>query len=1238
MKALVDSFSGQSVGRALLWGCLALLVASGVRAQTLEPDFADALVMGGWNAPVGATWDANGRMYVWEKGGRVWIVQDGVRLPNPLVDISDEVGDWRDHGMLGFTLDPDFLTNGRIYMMYLVDRHHLRFAGTPDYNPATNEYFGATIMRITRYTAVGPAYTSIDPASRFVLLGETASTGVPNLHESHSQGMLVFGDDGTLLAATGDGASYSSTDVGSAGETYWATALAEGIIRPEENVGAFRSQMVNSLNGKVLRLDPNTGDGVSSNPWYDGAAPRAPRSRVWALGLRNPYRMQLRPGSGSSDPAEGRPGTLYIGDVGWTAWEEFNVCFEGGMNFGWPLFEGMDPRDSYSAAGTVNLDAPNPLFDGVSCTQRFFRFSDLLKQDTPIHLNAHPNPCNASVQIPNTIPKHFHSRAAIDYSHGNLSRTPGFDGPTAVSFALDAPDSPVPGPRFGGFAAIGGPWMDGANMPVGYQGSVFMGDFASGWIRRFRFDEQDQPISVHDFASGLGQITWIGAGPDGCVWYIRWNSQELRRVCYTLAVDLPPVAVAGQSIEYGPSPLAVQFTGSGSSDPEGLPLTYLWDLGDGQTSNDPDPQHVYTAPSSAPVTYTVTLTVTDQGGQAVTTQLLVSLNNTPPDVQITSFEDGGFYPVGVDTVYTLEAAVTDAEHGPGELTYAWRTALFHNTHNHPEPADFNPVTSTLISGVGCDGEYYAYRIELTVTDAGGLSTTVAHWLHPRCQAIAPTAIINASSLFGQGPLVVDLDGTDSYDPGVIVSYLWDFGDGTFSTSPTPNKTFTEVGDHFVTLTVTDDDGLIGQATRVMTVYDLSPPLCVGATGSITREFYANIPGISVADLVNSPNYPGSPAQVNHPTTFQGPSNFANNYGTRFRGYIVAPETGTYVFTLTSDDNGVMMLSPNAEPQFKETLCIVPGWTDPGQFDKYPSQTSRSVQLVAGVHYYVEVLHKEGSGGDHVALWWQTPSNATRTVVPGSALARWQDCGPSVRVRAYLQGAWDAGLNMMRDDLRAQSLVPLVEPHTDAGFLHAGGGGGETVGADRLAITGKNAVVDWVLLEVRSASVPGTLVATRSLLLERDGDLVDPVGRTRIFLNVAPGEYRIALRHRNHLGVLASALVTLGPDMALIDLTLPGTGTHGNEARATLSNGRMALWAGNAVRDAFIKYTGTGNDRDVILSTIGGQVPTLTVPGYLPADVNMDGVVKYTGTNNDRDVILINIGGVVPTAVREEQMP
>ena len=83
---------------------------------------------------------------------------------------------------------------------------------------------------------------------------------------------------------------------------------------------------------------------------------------------------------------------------------------------------------------------------------------------------------------------------------------------------------------------------------------------------------------------------------------------------------------------------------------------------------------------------------------------------------------------------------------------------------------------------------------------------------------------------------------------------------------------------------------------------------------------------------------------------------------------------------------------------------------------------------------------------------------------------------------------------------------------------------------------------------------------------------------------------------------------------------------------------QAMWAGNARRDTDLKYTGSNNDRDPILSAIGGSVPTSTTTGYLLSDVNMDGTVKYVGSENDRDPILSNVGGTVPTSVLGEQLP
>lgn len=243
---------------------------------------------------------------------------------------------------------------------------------------------------------------------------------------------------------------------------------------------------------------------------------------------------------------------------------------------------------------------------------------------------------------------------------------------------------------------------------------------------------------------------------------------------------------------------------------------------------------------------------------------------------------------------------------------------------------------------------------------------------------------------------------------------------------------------------------------------------------------------------------------------------------------------------------------------------------------------------------------------------------------------------AVRPQVWLQGPYSFADGRMRDDLRAQSLIPNTEPYTALGFAHVNGGGEQLVGGV-LAVTGADAIVDWVLVEARSTTSPYAVVATRSALLQRDGDIVGTDGTSPVLLQTTPGNYRIAIRHRNHLGAMTGANVALSAVAATVDLRSAATSTWGTEARRT-DQGVLMLWAGNAIPDNTLKYTGAANDRDPILNVIGGVVPTGTVVGYYLEDTNLSGLVKYTGESNDRDPILQNIGGVVPTAVRMQQLP
>lgn len=244
--------------------------------------------------------------------------------------------------------------------------------------------------------------------------------------------------------------------------------------------------------------------------------------------------------------------------------------------------------------------------------------------------------------------------------------------------------------------------------------------------------------------------------------------------------------------------------------------------------------------------------------------------------------------------------------------------------------------------------------------------------------------------------------------------------------------------------------------------------------------------------------------------------------------------------------------------------------------------------------------------------------------------------PVVRVapKVFLEGPYNGA--DMDDDLRAGNHIPLTEPYTSMGYSFVDGGG-ESVAASVFTTTGNNAIVDWMVLELRDKNNSSTVLASRAVLLQRDGDVVDLDGVSEVALSIGDDDYYLALRHRNHLGVMSLNTLSLDNSSTIIDFTTPGTATYGTEAQKNIA-GTMCMWMGNAFFDEQLKYTGSNNDRDVILVEIGGTVATATATGYLPADCTMDGEAKYTGANNDRDPILVNIGGTVATAVREEQLP
>ncbi|MBL7963542.1 MAG: hypothetical protein JNM31_06825 [Flavobacteriales bacterium] len=243
-------------------------------------------------------------------------------------------------------------------------------------------------------------------------------------------------------------------------------------------------------------------------------------------------------------------------------------------------------------------------------------------------------------------------------------------------------------------------------------------------------------------------------------------------------------------------------------------------------------------------------------------------------------------------------------------------------------------------------------------------------------------------------------------------------------------------------------------------------------------------------------------------------------------------------------------------------------------------------------------------------------------------------GTFVGLKAFLQGAYRTATGEMVDSLRVRGFLPLAEPYTAMGWPVVGA---TTTDAAVLSVAGANAVVDWVVVELRDAVTPTNVLERRAALIQRDGDVVDVDGVSGVLFCQPPGNYHVALRHRNHLGVMTAASVALSGLVTPIDLTTGGFTLFGTQPQAQAGAVHL-LWQGNVQPDNVVRYSGPGNDRDPILSRIGGSIPTLTASGYWPEDVTLDGTVKYTGSGNDRDPILLTIGGAVPTNTRNEQLP
>ena len=175
-------------------------------------------------------------------------------------------------------------------------------------------------------------------------------------------------------------------------------------------------------------------------------------------------------------------------------------------------------------------------------------------------------------------------------------------------------------------------------------------------------------------------------------------------------------------------------------------------------------------------------------------------------------------------------------------------------------------------------------------------------------------------------------------------------------------------------------GSVVSAPFAFTVMDPSAP------GLIRREIYSNIAGVAIADLTGNPAFPDHPSTVSFDSSFSFPENQVPNYGTRMRGYLHPPVTGEYQFWVAGDDNCELWLSSDQSVARKRVIARVGFYTNFQEWAKEANQQSEPITLQGGQIYYIEALHKQGTGGAHLAVGWRLPDGTFERPIPGRRLS------------------------------------------------------------------------------------------------------------------------------------------------------------------------------------------------------------------------------------------------------------
>ena len=661
-------------------------------AAAVPSGFVDEVVVGGLTDPTALAFLPDGRILVAQKHGLVRVIKNGAVLPTPLIDLSSRVNDYWDRGLLGIATHPSFAQNGYLYLLYTYE------------NDAT-QYDGPKTSRLTRVMVAGDTAAL---SSEAVILGKTVGAGcpadsptdpikvssadcIPSDYFSHSIGSVRFASDGALFVGTGDAANFNTVDD-----------------------LALRSQRLDSLAGKLLRVD-ESGAGVAGNPYYQATAPSANKSKVYASGLRNPFRFNLRPGTT----------TPYVGDVGWNSYEEINVA-PGGANFGWPCYEGPARQGGYEPKAT--------------CQSLYSQGAGAVKGAlvTWDHAAGGASVTGGAFYTGTAFPAQYQGAYFYaDYARGFLRY-----------LNVDANNALVGGQTDFGTAS------NPVAIEMGPDGSLYYVAIFTNELHRVRYGAAVPPPPPPAGTQYLSDLAWTsmtnGWGPaekdmsngetaagDGV--QLRLNGQSYAK---GLGVH------ANSDVRYALGGTCTQFTADVGVDDEigdaGSVVFQVW--ADGAKLWDSGPMTGASATTPAAVNVTgkqqLQLVVTDGGNgggydhadwAGARVACGSTSGNTPPRATISTPASTLTYAVG-DTIAFSGSAADDQDGAVPAARLDWKVLIHHcpggqTCHTHALFPQTGVASGSFLAPDEADENYL--ELVLTATDSGGLTGTASVSLQPR---------------------------------------------------------------------------------------------------------------------------------------------------------------------------------------------------------------------------------------------------------------------------------------------------------------------------------------------------------------------------------------------------------------------------------------------------------------------------------------------------------------------------